>query len=66
MARDAAMRLLLLRLPAHFCKVSKEQLQITAVKAALKYSSVEGCLGPGVLGHVYLLLLQGSPMPYVL
>lgn len=39
MARDAAMRLLLLRLPARFCKVSKEQLQITAVEPALKYSS---------------------------
>ena len=55
-----------MRLPAHFCKVSKEQLQITAVEPALKYSSVQGCLGLGFLGHVYLLVLQDCPMLYVL
>lgn len=65
-AGDAAIRLLLLRLPAHFCKVSKQQLQITAVEPALKYTSVQGCLGPGFLGHVHLLVLQDSPTPDVL
>lgn len=61
-AGDAAIRLLLL----HFCKVSKQQLQITAVESALKYASVQGCLGPGFLGHVHLLVLQDSPTPDVL
>lgn len=55
-----------MRLPAHFCKVSKQQLHITAVEPALQDSSVKGCLGPGFLGYVYLLVLQDCPMPYVL
>lgn len=55
-----------MRLPAHFCKVSKHQLQITAVEPALESSSVQGCLGLGFLGHVYLLILEAHPMPYVL
>jgi len=55
-----------MRSPAHFCKVSKPQLQITAVEPALKHSGVQGCLGPGFSGHLYLLVLQDSPVPYVL
>lgn len=51
-----------MRLPGCFRKVSKQQLQITAVEPALKHSRAEGCLGVGFS----VLVLQGSPTRYVL